>query len=87
MVPIHHIPKPTQPDGQPALPPDALCYLLGSDGVFKQVINSFYAVRLKVAGVGGLAEIGETAALHVPKLPEALLRQVESFFVAVLILA
>ncbi|MCY3018601.1 MAG: hypothetical protein NTW87_06165 [Planctomycetota bacterium] len=83
MVPIHLIPKPTQPDGQPALPSDALCYLVGGDGVFKQVRNDFYAVRLKVGGVGGLAEIGETAVLNVPKLPDRLLRQVESFFVAV----
>ena len=83
MVPIHHISKPTQPDGKPALPSDALCYLVGCDGVFKQVRNEFYSVRLKVGGVGGLAEIGETAVLNVPKLPEKLLRQVESFFVAV----
>lgn len=83
MVPIHHILKPTPPDGKPALPADALCYLVGSDGVYKQVRNEFYAVRLKVSGVGGLAEIGETAVLTVPKLPEKLLRQVESFFVAV----
>jgi len=83
MVPIHHVPKPSQPDGKPALPSDALCYLIGSDGVFKQVHNDFYSVRLKVSGVSGLAEIGETASLHVPKLPISLFRQVEAFFIAV----
>ena len=83
MVPIHLIPRPAPPDGKPAIPNDALCYLLGCDGVYKQVRNEFYAVRVKVAGVGGLAEIGETATLHVPKLPASLLREVEAFFTAV----
>ncbi|MGD0089940.1 MAG: hypothetical protein ABSE73_08475, partial [Planctomycetota bacterium] len=83
MVPIHHVPKPSQPNQKPALPQDALCYLVGSNGVFKQVHNEFYSVRLKVGGVSGLAEVGEMASLHVPKLSTAMFRQVEAFFIAV----
>ncbi len=82
MVPVHLVPKPAQPEQRPALPDDALCYLVGSDGVFKQVKNEFYSVRVRVGGVAGLAEIGETATLRVPKLPLDLMRQVESFFAA-----
>ena len=83
MVPIHHVPKPSQPNEKPALPQDALCYLVGCDGVFKQMRNEFYSVRLKVSGVSGLAEVGEMASLHVSKLPMSLFHQVESFFIAV----
>jgi hypothetical protein len=83
MVPIHHVPKPSQPNEKPALPLDSLCYLIGSDGIYKQMNNEFYSVRLKVGGVIGLAEIGETASLHVPKLPMDLFRQVEAFFIGV----
>lgn len=83
MVPIHLVPKPTLPDGQPVIPEDPICFLVGSDGVFKQVVNDFYSVRVKTDGVGALGAVGETVALHVPKLPESLFRQIEGFFVKV----
>jgi PRTRC genetic system protein A len=82
MVPIHAVPKP-QPEEPAQFPPDALCYLLGSNGVFKQIKNPFYTARVKVNGAGHLAEIKEDAAVHVPKLPLDLLRRVEGFFATV----
>lgn len=84
MIPIHAIPAPASAGGAvPILPSDKLCYLLGRNGLFKQVGNDFYHARVKVDGAGGLAEIEESASLHVPKLPLKLLRQAEAFFAAV----
>jgi hypothetical protein len=75
------VPKPP-PDCRPALPADPICYLAGGNGLFKQVKNDFYTARVKVGGVAGLAELEETAELHVPSLPLALFRKVEAFFAA-----
>ena len=84
MIPVHAVPAPAAAgDNVPILPPDKLCYLVGRNGLFKQVENDFYRARVKVDGAGGLAEIEESATLRVPKLPLQLLRQAEAFFAAV----
>ena len=83
MVPIRPIEKPASPEGEPAFPPDPVCYLIGGDGLYKQVRNEFYEARVKVPGVPHLAAIGETATVRVPKLPVQLLRQAEALFAAV----
>ncbi len=82
MVPIHLIRASAQPENA-ALPNDALCFLVGSNGTFKQIHNAFYSARIKTNAVTGLSEIAETAKLHVPKLPLHIFQEVEAFFIAV----
>ena len=81
-LPVYHIPKPAA-GLSPVLPVDALCYLVGGDGLFKQVHNEFYSTRLKLDGIGGLAVIGEDLKLCVPKLPLELFQRAEGFFLKV----
>ena len=82
MIPLHPIPKPP-PDQHAAFPADNLCFLAGANGLFKQVRNDFYSVRVKSDEVAGLAELEEEATLKVPPLPLELFRRVEAFFAAV----
>jgi hypothetical protein len=82
MIPLHPIQKPP-PDQLAAFPDDNLCFLAGTNGMFKQVRNPFYSARVKADEVTGLAELKEEATLKVPALPLKLFRRVEAFFVAV----
>ena len=82
MIPLHPIPKPP-PDQRAAFPEDNLCFLAGTNGMFKQVRNPFYSARVKTEEVAGLAELKEEATLNVPALPLELFRRAETFFVAV----
>jgi hypothetical protein len=82
MIPIHVIPRP--PEGkQPVMPNDGPCFLVGADGIYRQVSNPFYTARVKADRLAHLAEILESVVLHVPKLPSASFREVESFFAEV----
>jgi len=74
-------PPDTTKDGR--RPKDGICYLLAKSGIYKQVSNPFYTVRVKVAGIGHFEDTAENVRLHVPKLPLALFRKAEAFFAAV----
>jgi len=90
VIPIHILtangPLPVPPpaaDGNGASEtPQGICYVLAKNGVYKQVSNAFYTAQVKVDGIGHLEEAKESVAVHVPKLPIELLRQVEAFFAA-----
>jgi hypothetical protein len=82
MLKILPIPKPPGAEAV-RFPAEKLCWLLGADGVYKQIINEFYAVRVKQNGIPQLAHIEETLTLGVAKLPLRLLKQAEAFFTEV----
>lgn len=92
MIPIHLLtangPLPAPPvDGNGANSghngANGISYLIAKNGIFKQVNNPFYTARVKVDGIGHLAEAKENAELCVPKLPLAQFKQIEAFFTAV----
>lgn len=87
LVPVVPMEKPLAgPDGKtPPLvfPEDSNCFLLGSNGVFQQVANEFYTIRLKKDPPSFLAEIDEYAKLHTRAYPIDQLRIVETFFAKV----
>jgi len=65
-------------------PEDNICYLVGQNGLFQQVKNSFYSSRRKVTDYPKfLAKIEECIELHIYKLPIVKLREAEKFFTAV----
>jgi hypothetical protein len=63
--------------------PQENCYLIGSNGVFKQVVNEFYSVRVKNGSLPDLQELKEDVELHVTRLPQRILDHVHAFFRAV----
>jgi len=91
MVPIYHFVRKDAPAAQqPAIsveirqtPTEGICYLVTKSGLYKQVRNAFYDLRLKVPGIAHLEDLREEVQLHVPKLPLDLVRQAEAFFCAV----
>jgi PRTRC genetic system protein A len=78
MIPIHVLTN----AAAPALPENGMRYLVAKSGVYKEVCNPFYSARVKVPGIGHLEDVKEDLQLRVPRLPLALLRQVEAFFLA-----
>ena len=78
-LPVHVLEQPAE-GAQLQLPKDNLCYLVGSNGVFKHVSNDFYTVNVKTEKIKHLAEVKEHARIHLPKLPFNLLKRIESFF-------
>lgn len=60
--------------------PNENCYLVGSNGIFKKVVNEFYTIILKNGQLPDLAEIKEEVDLHVTKLSERILKRVHAFF-------
>jgi len=63
--------------------PKENCYLVGSNGIFKQIVNEFYSVRVKNGTLPDLQEIKEDVELHVTRLPQRILNHVHTFFRAV----
>lgn len=79
---IHPVPKP-QAGEEPVLPDGPIAVVASAAGLFKIVRNAFYTACVKLEGLPTLANLEETAKLHVPVLPLDLFRQVEAFFVSV----
>jgi len=65
------------------MPDDDLCYLVGANGIFKRTRCPLFEIVIKVSEIPGLANLGTLVRPTVVKIPEPLLRQVESFFKAV----
>lgn len=82
MLPVHIIKKPK--DKEPVvLPPDGLCYLVGSNGIFQRTVNPFYEVTRKLESLPGLGTIDPRVRLHVRKLPYHFVREAAAFFASV----
>lgn len=79
---IHPVPKPTAGE-EPVLPDGPAAMIAGAQGIFKVVRNPFYTACVKLDALPSLADLEESAELHVPALPCAVFQQVEAFFAQV----
>lgn len=79
---IHPVPRPPA-DEEPVLPKGPIAIVAGAQGLFKVVRNPFYSACVKLDGLPTLADLEESAELHVPVLPLEVFRRVEGFFVQV----
>lgn len=81
VVPVHVVCKP--PKGEEIkIPDDGICFLIGENGSFKRLKNSFYSATVKVEKIKALAEISEEANIFLPPLPYSIIKQAEAFFTA-----
>lgn len=83
MVPTHFAKPPLVEGGEPVLPDDDICYVIGRDGFYKRIRNPLYSALVKVTAIAHLPVLKESATVNVAKVPEKLFRRVESFFVEV----
>ncbi len=79
LVPVVAIDKPDK-DQAAVFPTHRECYVVGNNGVFKQMDNPLFSVRFPAKKVAGLAEIKDAVEIKVKKLPLPMFKQVESFF-------
>lgn len=76
------MPKPSAGE-EPRLPTGPIAVIAGAAGLYKVVRNAFYTACVKIETLPSLADLEESAELHVPVLPLEMFRKVESFFVSV----